>query len=99
MPLVVTHRVADVTAAKSPLVIVPVPKGPFPTELASLDDACNGAIGRCWTTGDFSGAKDETALLYGRNGPERVLLIGLGDAAAVGGNTLRRAAMIAGKRS
>ena len=99
MPLVLTHRVADVTAIKTPLVIIPVPKGLLPASLGALDLACDGALGRCWATGDFTGTKDETALLYSAKGPERVLLIGLGDADQVNGNMLRRAAMIGGKKA
>ena len=99
MPLAVTHRVADVTTVKTPLVIIPVPKGAFPASLASLDRICDSALSRCWSTGDFTGAKDETALLYSANGPERLLLIGIGDADQVTGHTLRRAAMIGGKRA
>ena len=99
MPLAVTHRVADVTTVKTPLVVIPMAKGTFPASLAPLDRACEGAIARCWATGDFTGAKDETALLYGVSGPERLLLIGMGDAEQVTAHSLRRAAMIGGKRA
>ena len=99
MPLAVTHRVTDVTTLKTPLLMIPVPKGALPTSLGSLDRACDGALSRCWSTGDFTGAKDETALLYSANGPERLLLIGIGEADNVTGHSLRRAAMIGGKRA
>ena len=99
MPVAVTHRVVDVTTAKTPLVIIPVPKGPLPASLSALDLACDGALGRCWASGDFTGAKDETALLYGTTGPERVLLIGMGEPDQVSANSLRRAAMIGGKKA
>ena len=99
MPLAVTHRVADVTTVKTPLVIIPVPKGTVPSQLAPLDAACDGAIARCWATGDFTGAKDETAVLYGIGGLDRVLLIGIGEADKVTAHSLRRAAMIGGKRA
>ncbi|MES1259701.1 MAG: M17 family peptidase N-terminal domain-containing protein, partial [Gemmatimonadota bacterium] len=100
MPLVVTHRVADIATAKSPLFVALVPKGPLPSSLAPLDKATAGALSRCWATGDFTGAKDETALLYpGANGLDRVLLIGLGESDKITRTGLRRAAMIAGKRA
>jgi leucyl aminopeptidase len=100
MPLVVTHRVADVAAVKTPLLIIPVAKGALPPGLAGLDHACEGALGRCWAAGDFTGAKDETALLYpGATGPERVLLVGIGDADQASAATLRRAAAIGGKKA
>ncbi len=56
-----------------------------------------GAISRSARRKDFKGNRDETLLLFNDgNGPERVLLVGLGpvaDAASVG-----RAAMLAGRR-
>ncbi len=99
MLLAVTHRVADVTTLKTPLLIVPVPKGALPTSLAALDHTCDGAIARCWASGDFTGAKDETALLYSAHGPDRLLLIGIGEGDQVTAHSLRRAAMIGGKRA
>lgn len=100
MPLVVTHRVADVAAVKTPLLIIPVAKGALPPSLAALDRISEGALGRCWAAGDFTGVKDETALLYpGGNGPERVLLVGIGDADQASAATLRRAAAIGGKKA
>jgi leucyl aminopeptidase len=100
MPLVVTHRIADAAAVSGPLVILPLAKGALPESLAALDRACGGAITRCVASGDFTGSKDETALLYpGPEAPERVLLVGLGEAGEVTAATLRRAAMVGGKRA
>ncbi len=99
MSLVLTHRVADPAALKTPLLILPVSKGSMPATLAGVDKAVGGVISRCWASGDFTGAKDETALLYPAGGIERVLLVGMGDAAKVSHALVRRAAMIAGKRA
>jgi leucyl aminopeptidase len=100
MPLVVTHRVADFAALKTPLLILPVAKAAVPPSLAALDKATGGALGRCWASGDFAGAKDETALLYpGMGGAERVLLVGIGEAAQASAAILRRAAAIGGKKA
>ncbi len=98
MPLAVSHRIADLTAIKSPLRVIPVAKGSLPPRLTALDRACDGALARCWATGDFTGAKDESTLIYpGGSGPERILLVGLGEAEKVTVAILRRAAMVAGK--
>jgi len=100
MPLVVTHRVADFSGLKTPLLILPVAKAAFPASLAALDKASGGALGRCWASGDFTGAKDDTALLYpGAGGAERVLLVGIGEAAQASAAMLRRAAAIGGKKA
>lgn len=102
MALTVTHRVADPAALTTPLLILLVAKGEFaaPAELAAIDAMLGGAITRLGDSRDFTGVKDETALLYGSGGGiDRVLLVGMGDLDKVTGNSLRRAAMIAGKRA
>jgi leucyl aminopeptidase len=100
MSLAVSNRNASIAALKSPLVIAPMAKGALPKHLDALDHACGEALSRCIASGDFTGAKDETALLYPAAGTiERVLLIGMGDAGQVTGGTLRRVAMIAGKKA
>jgi leucyl aminopeptidase len=100
MPLVVTHRVAKLSGLQTPLLVIPVAKGPLPPGLTDLDRATDGTITRCWESGDFTGARDETALLYpAKKAPERILLVGLGDSLQVTDAALRRAAMIAGKRA
>ncbi|MGH7584215.1 MAG: leucyl aminopeptidase [Gemmatimonadales bacterium] len=100
MPVDVSHRVAKPEAVRTPLLIIPVVKGPMPGELASLDTACGAAVSRAWNSGDFNGAKDEVALLYPPSGgAERILLIGTGEPATAAAASLRRAAMIGGKRA
>jgi leucyl aminopeptidase len=100
MPLAVTHRVAAAAAVKGPLVILPLATGPLPERLTAFDQACGGTLARCLASGDFTGVKDETALVYPNpGGPERVLLIGMGDAEQVTPAALRRAAMIGGKKA
>ena len=100
MALLVAHRVADLATLDTPLLILPVCKGTLPDLLAALDGPLGGVFTRCWSAGDFTGARDETALLYPPKGSvQRVLLIGLGEAALVSAGALRRAAMIGGKRT
>ncbi len=99
MVLAATHRVADPAALTTPLLILPVPKGPLPPALEAVDKVCGGELARCWASNDFGGGKDETALVYPPGPIARVLLIGLGDAAGVTPDGLRAAAMVAGKRA
>lgn len=100
MALTITYRAADPAALSTPLLIVPSAKGPIPDGLGPVDSALKGVVARCFDSGDFTGAKDETALLYGAGGGiARVLLVGLGDPEKVTGNSLRRAASIAGKQA
>lgn len=100
MALTVTHRSADPATLGTPLLIVPVSKGATLPPLDALDTALGGAIGRCRAAGDFTGARDEVAVLYPSTGKaERIMLVGLGDVEKVTASSLRRAAMIAGKRA
>jgi leucyl aminopeptidase len=100
MAFTIAHRVADIATLDTPLLVLPVCKGSIPAFLTALDASLGNVITRCWTAGDFTGARDETTLLYPSKGSaKRVLLIGLGDPAEVTAGALRRAAMIAGKRA
>ena len=72
----------------------------MPSALARLDAATNGLLARQFTTGEFTGARDETASIpLMAKGPERVLLVGLGAQGDVGRSALRRAASIAARRA
>lgn len=100
MPVTLTTITRDLTALETPLLILPLAQGRLPSELAPFDQASGGVISRCIDSGDFTGKKDESALLYSSaGGVNRILLLGLGNAAEVDGSGLRRAAMIAGKRA
>ncbi len=101
MSPVVTSRAGEAAASSTSLLILPLAKGTMPPSLTVLDRACSGAIARCWESGDFTGARDETALFYtgGTSGIRRVLLIGMGPADQVTASALRRAAMIGGKKA
>src|SRR5690349_19588523 len=87
----------------TPLLAVALPQGgAVPPSLADLDRAAGGALARAVTSGDFKGKRDETALLYPPGGgakAERLLLVGLGKAAELGRNAIRRAAAVAAKRA
>jgi leucyl aminopeptidase len=97
---------------ETPLLAVAVPKHDqmLPDALAGLDRRCGGMLTRLVASGDFGGARDETALLYLPGaGESRLLLVGVGryeDLSLMGGiprdaavrNAIRRAAAVAGRR-
>ena len=84
---------------KTPLLAVAVPRGNLPASLAEVDQAAGGAVNRVLAAGDFSGKKDETAVVYPSGSAARVLLVGLGKREEIDGGTIRRAAAIAAKRA
>jgi leucyl aminopeptidase len=71
----------------------------LPASLAALDEQTGGAIGRVLSSGDFTGKRDDTAVLYPSGPAARVLLIGLGKTEEVDRGAIRRAAAIAAKRA
>ena len=74
--------------------------GAVPAALAELDKAAGGGLTRALASGDFKGKRDETLLLYPTAGTaQRLVLVGVGKAAEVTPNVLRRAAAVAGKRA
>ena len=86
-------------AHATPFLIVLVPQGKEPASLAALDKASGGAISRCYAAGDFTGKKDETALLYAEGKRPRVLLVGVGTPGEGSRIALRRGAAIGSRRA
>jgi leucyl aminopeptidase len=84
---------------ESPLLAIAVGRGGLPSSLAALDRAAAGALGRLFAAGDFSGKKDETALIYPPGPAARVLLVGLGKPEEISRTGIRRAASTAAKRA
>jgi leucyl aminopeptidase len=84
---------------ETPLLALALPRGPLPPSLAALDKQTGGAIGRVLSSGDFSGKKDETAVIYPPGPAPRLLLIGLGKPEEVDRTAIRRAAAVAAKRA
>jgi leucyl aminopeptidase len=74
-------------------------RGGLPPSLTPLDQATGGALARLFAAGDFSGKKDESALLYPSGPAQRVLLVGLGRPDESSRAGLRRAASAASKRA
>jgi leucyl aminopeptidase len=84
---------------ETPLLAVAVGRGTLPPSLAALDHAVGGALGRLFAAGDFSGKKDESALVYPSGPAARVLLVGLGKPDESTRAGIRRAASAAAKRA
>ena len=97
------HTIVTVSlaAVETPLLALALTEGTaVPASLAALDQAAGGVIGRALASGDFSGKRDETSLLYPAGGKtQRIMLIGMGKPAEVTRLRLRRAAAVAAKRT
>jgi leucyl aminopeptidase len=81
------------------LLAAAVPTGPMPASLAPLDGQTGGALGRLYASGDFTGKKEELALLHVPGSASRILMVGLGKPEETGRNGFRRAAAAAAKRA
>ena len=86
-------------AHPTPLLILLVPQGAQPASVAAVDAASGGAIGRCYAAGDFTGKKDETALLYAEGPRPRLLLVGVGAPGDQSRTLIRRGAAIGARRA
>ena len=72
---------------------------PIPASLALLDTLLGGTLSRSVDRGAFTGKRDDVVHLAGAaTGPERILLIGMGEPADRG-VALKRAAQLAGRRA
>jgi leucyl aminopeptidase len=83
---------------QTPMLAIAVPRGGLPGSLAELDRAAGGALQRLSAAGDFTGKRDETALIYPPGPAGRILLIGMGKSEEVNRAAVRRAASVAAKR-
>jgi leucyl aminopeptidase len=84
---------------ETPLLAIAVARGALPASLEALNKATGGALERVFASGDFSGKKDETSLIYPGARAGRILLVGIGKPADVTRGSIRRAAAIAAKRA
>jgi leucyl aminopeptidase len=66
-----------------------------------VDEALDGAIGDIMDAGDFTGKKEQVAVLYTRSAvpARRVLVVGLGEQADFSLDSVRRAAAVAAHRA
>jgi leucyl aminopeptidase len=96
-------------AIASPLLAVAVPKQEkqLPPALSALDARAGGVVAGLFASGDFGGARDETALVYlPGNAGARLLLVGMGKLEetpakreAAARTAIRRAAAVAARRA
>jgi leucyl aminopeptidase len=86
-----------------PLLAVAVPKQSeraLPACLKDVDARAGGTLARLFASGDFTGARDETALAYlDGEATRRLLLVGCGKSEELGRTPVRRAAAVAGRRA
>jgi leucyl aminopeptidase len=99
MPFETSVAAAAPAGHETPLLALALTRGPLPASLAALDKQTGGAIGRVLSSGDFTGKRDETAVLYPSGPASRLLLIGLGKTEEVDRGAIRRAAAVAAKRA
>ena len=90
--------------ARTPLLALPIFAGEegVTGAVAAIDERLDGQISGLRERGDFRGKKDETLLLYPREGSvgaERLLLVGMGKPEELDRERLRRAAGTATKRA
>lgn len=91
----VHFRDSDPLAFDTPLLAVGVTMGTREPEgfLAGLDRHLGGAVARVLAGGDLRGkAGDQVVLYAGNGGPARVVLLGMGEAAEVDAEAVRRLA-------
>ena len=99
MPLSTSVIAAAPENHQTPLLAIAVARGSLPSSLDALNKATGGALERVFASNDFSGKKDETALLYPGGPAARILLVGMGKDQEVNRGVVRRAAGIAAKRA
>jgi leucyl aminopeptidase len=100
MPITLSVHQAEPASEHAGALAVLCPKADAaPDALAALDAALGGAVTRSFTRAAFVGKKDEVLHLAGAaSGPERVLLVGMGEPADRS-LALKRAAQLAGRRA
>jgi leucyl aminopeptidase len=98
MPFETTVLHATPAGHETSFLAVALARGGLPPSLAALDRAADGALGRLFAAGDFSGKRDETALIYPPGQAGRILLVGMGKADEVSRTAIRRAAGTAARR-
>jgi leucyl aminopeptidase len=99
MPFETAVVQAQPAGYETPLLALALPRGKLPASLDAVDKAAAGAINRVLASGDFSGKKDETAVVYPSGPAPRVLLVGLGKPDEIDRTAIRKAAAVAGKRA
>jgi leucyl aminopeptidase len=99
MPFETAVLPASPLGYETPLLAIAVARGGLSPSLAELDKASGGAIERLFSSGDFAGKRDESALIYPPGKAARLLFVGLGKPDEVTRGSIRRAASVAAKRA
>jgi leucyl aminopeptidase len=99
MPFATAVVPAAPAGYETPLLALALARGKLPPSLEGVDQATGGAVGRVLAAGDFTGKKDETAVVYPTGPAPRILLVGLGKPDEIDRTAIRRAAAIAAKRA
>jgi leucyl aminopeptidase len=95
-------KVVPLERVSSPLLAVAVgelPARKVPTSLLGLDSGADGELSRLLASEDFVGRSDQTAVVYPKKGPKRLLLVGLGKPEEITRGAVRRAAAIAARQA
>ncbi|MBE0594868.1 MAG: leucyl aminopeptidase, partial [Gemmatimonadales bacterium] len=69
----------------------------MPGSLLAIDSQLGGAIARLLKSGDFTGKRDQVALLYPPKRSQRVALVGMGPHGEITRGAIRRAAAVAAR--
>jgi leucyl aminopeptidase len=99
MPFETAVVQAQPAGYETPLLALAIPRGDLPASLEGVDEAAGGAINRLLAAGDFTGKKDDTAVVYPSGPASRVLLVGLGKPDEIDRTSIRRSAAIAARRA
>jgi leucyl aminopeptidase len=100
MPFETTVSSAAPAGFAVPLLAIAVPQGStLPPSLSALDGSSGGALARLYAAGDFTGKRDEVAVLYPAGPAGRIVLVGLGKVEVTSTPDVRRAAAIASTRA
>jgi leucyl aminopeptidase len=99
MPFETAIAQAQPAGYETPFLALALSRGKLPPSLEALDKGTGGSIGRVLSSGDFTGKKDETAVLYPSGPAPRILLLGLGKPDEIDRTSIRRAAAVAAKKA
>ena len=79
-------KVVPLDRVAAPLLAVAVGElsnGKVPSSLLGLDANASGELSRLVASGDFTGKRDQQAVVYPKKGAKRLLLVGLGPPAEI----------------
>ncbi len=99
MSLETTVLIEAPASHTTPLLMVAVPQGELPSSLVELDRRTGAVLTRLYAAADFSGKRDEIAVVYPDGPAAKVLLVGMGKVTGDHATVIRRAAAVAAKRA